>query len=48
MFTGIINAEIHGQQLEIRMDGKIDGGNMSGTMSGQGLPPITFTAKKGN
>ena len=47
-FTGIINAEIQGQQMEIRMNGTIDGGKMSGTMSGQGLPPISFTATKGN
>jgi len=47
-FTGIINAEIQGQQMEIKMTGKIDGGKMVGTMSGQGLPPISFTAARRN
>ena len=44
--SGIFKAEIQGQAMELQMDGTVDGDKMTGTLSGQGLPPITFTATK--
>jgi dienelactone hydrolase len=43
---GVIKAEIQGQMMEIQMEGKVEGNKMTGTLSGAGLPPITFTATK--
>jgi dipeptidyl aminopeptidase/acylaminoacyl peptidase len=40
--------EVQGQAMELKIEGTIDGGKMNGTMSGPGLPPITFTATKAN
>ncbi len=45
-FTGIVKVEFQGQPLELKMEGKIDGDKMTGTMDAPGLPPITFTANK--
>lgn len=45
-FTGVIKAEIQGQPMEIRMEGKIEGDKMSGVLNAPGMPPISFTASK--
>src|SRR5688572_23012853 len=39
---GVIKAEVQGQMMEIQMEGKVEGNKMTGTLSGTGLPPITF------
>ncbi|HEY0050277.1 MAG TPA: S9 family peptidase [Pyrinomonadaceae bacterium] len=44
--TGKMKVEIQGQPLEIQLEGKVEGDKMTGTMSGAGLPQITFTATK--
>ena len=44
--SGTITAEIQGQSVELQMEGTVDGDTMTGTLSGAGLPPISFTAKK--
>jgi autotransporter translocation and assembly factor TamB len=44
--TGMMKVEIQGQPLEIQLDAKVEGDKMTGTMSGAGLPQITFTATK--
>ncbi len=46
LFTGTALVEVQGQQLEITLEGTIDGDKMTGTISGPGLPPISFTATK--
>jgi dienelactone hydrolase len=38
--------EIQGQQMELKMEGSIDGDKMTGTFAGPGLPVITFTANR--
>jgi protease II len=43
---GTFKVEVHGQPMELKMEGAIDGDKMTGTLSGQGLPPMTFTATK--
>ena len=43
---GIFKAEIQGQAVDLQMEGTIDGDKMTGTLSGEGLPPLTFTATK--
>jgi dipeptidyl aminopeptidase/acylaminoacyl peptidase len=43
---GTFKAEIQGQAMNLQMEGTIEGDKMSGTLSGQGLPPLTFTATK--
>jgi hypothetical protein len=44
--TGTLKADVNGQLMEIELAGTIDGTSMSGSMSGAGIPPITFTASK--
>jgi hypothetical protein len=34
--------------MEIKIEGTIDGDKITGTMSGAGLPPISFTGSKSN
>jgi len=46
MLIGTAKVEIQGQPMELKMEGTIEGGKMTGTFSGPGLPPITFTATK--
>ncbi len=46
MLIGTAKVEIQGQQMELKMEGTIEGDKMTGTFSGPGLPPITFTATK--
>jgi dipeptidyl aminopeptidase/acylaminoacyl peptidase len=46
-FTGTASVEVQGQQMEITLEGTIEGDKMTGTISGPGLPPIKFTAVKG-
>ncbi len=45
-FTGTLKANINGQLMTLKMEGKIDGDKMTGTLSGDGLPPISFTATR--
>ncbi|HEX8639508.1 MAG TPA: S9 family peptidase, partial [Pyrinomonadaceae bacterium] len=45
-FTGTLKAEVQGQTMELKMEGKLDGDKMTGTLSGAGIPPISFTATK--
>jgi Dipeptidyl aminopeptidases/acylaminoacyl-peptidases len=47
-FSGILKAEVQGQPMEIQMDGKVDGGKLTGTLSAPGLPQMAFTATKQN
>jgi hypothetical protein len=46
LFTGTALVDVQGQQMEITMEGTIVGDKMTGTISGPGLPPISFTATK--
>ncbi len=43
---GTITAQIMGQEMNLEMEGTVEGDTMTGSLSGAGLPPITFTAKK--
>jgi hypothetical protein len=47
-FTGILKAVIQGQPMDIQMSGTIDGDSLAGTMSGAGLPEISYTGKRSN
>ena len=47
LFTGTASVNFQGQQMEIALKGMINGDKMTGTISGPGLPPISFTAIKG-
>jgi len=47
-FSGLLKAEIQGQPMEIQMEGKLEGGKLTGTLSAPGLPPMAFTATKQN
>lgn len=44
--SGVFKAEIQGQSMELQLEGTINGDKMTGTISGPGLPPISFTATK--
>jgi dipeptidyl aminopeptidase/acylaminoacyl peptidase len=44
--TGTMKVEIREQAFEIQMEGKVEGDKMTGTMTGAGLPAISFTATK--
>lgn len=44
--VGTAKVEIQGQQMELKMEGTIDGDKMTGTFAGPGLPVITFTANR--
>ena len=46
--TGILKVDIQGHPSELTIEGKVEGDKMSGTITGTGLPPITFTATKSN
>jgi hypothetical protein len=46
MATGIFKVEVQGQAMELKLEGTMEGDKMTGTLSGVGLPPITFTATK--
>ncbi|MGI8788185.1 MAG: alpha/beta hydrolase family protein, partial [Pyrinomonadaceae bacterium] len=43
---GTYKVEIQGNPMELKMEGTVDGDKMTGTLSGVGLPPISFTATK--
>ena len=45
-FSGTASVDLGGQIVSLQIEGKIEGDKMTGTMAGQGLPPITFTATK--
>ncbi|HEV8158146.1 MAG TPA: S9 family peptidase [Pyrinomonadaceae bacterium] len=44
---GTFKVEVQGQATELKLEGIMEGDKMTGTLSGAGLPPITFTATKG-
>ncbi len=44
--TALARMEVQGQIVELKLKGKIDGDKMSGSLSGAGLPPISFTATR--
>jgi hypothetical protein len=46
MAMGTFKVEIQGQARELKMEGMTEGDKLTGTLSGVGLPPITFTATK--
>ena len=46
VLVGTAKVEIQGQQMDLKLEGTIEGDKMTGTFSGPGLPPITFTATK--
>ena len=46
LFAGTAQVDFQGQQMEIALKGTINGEKMTGTISGPGLPPISFTAIK--
>lgn len=46
VFEATFLVEIQGQKLELKMEGTIEGDKMTGTLSGQGIPSIPFTAVK--
>ncbi|MBA4185521.1 MAG: S9 family peptidase, partial [Acidobacteria bacterium] len=43
---GTFKVEVQGQATELKLEGIMEGDKMTGTLSGAGLPPITFTATK--
>jgi dienelactone hydrolase len=46
MAMGTFKVEVHGQAMELKLEGTTEGDKMTGTLSGVGLPPISFTATK--
>jgi dipeptidyl aminopeptidase/acylaminoacyl peptidase len=44
--TATIKVEIQGQPMEVKMEGTLEGETMTGTMTGAGIPQVTFTATK--
>ena len=44
--TGTVKVNTQGQDLNLKMDGKVDGDKMTGTLTGPGVPPISFTATR--
>jgi hypothetical protein len=46
MIMGTMRIELQGQPMELKMEGAIEGDKMTGILSGQGLPQISFTATK--
>jgi hypothetical protein len=46
MAMGTFKVEIQGQAMELKLEGTTEGDKMTGTLSGVGLPPISFTATK--
>ncbi len=46
MVKGTAKVEVQGQTMELALEGTVEGDSMTGTLSGAGLPPISFTAKK--
>lgn len=45
-FTGAISFDMGGQAVEAQIDGEIDGDQLSGAITMQDTPPLTFTANK--
>jgi len=43
-FVGVAVVEVNGQSLMLKIEAVIDGDNMTGTMSGPGVPNIVFNA----
>ena len=47
-FTGVMHAELQGQIVDFKIDGTLDGGKMTGTLSNPAFGSIPFSATKGN
>jgi dipeptidyl aminopeptidase/acylaminoacyl peptidase len=44
--SGIIKTEINGQVMEFMLEGKMENGKLTGTISGSGMPAMPFSATK--
>lgn len=45
-FTADAKVDVQGQSLVLKMEGKVEGDKMTGTLSGPGIPLIPFTATR--
>lgn len=45
-FSGTIRMDFQGQPLELKMEGTVDGNEMTGSMEGPGVPAVTFSATR--
>jgi dienelactone hydrolase len=45
-FTADCLVDAQGQSLVLKMNGKVEGDKMTGTLTGPGIPPIAFTATR--
>lgn len=45
-FTALANVEVQGQLMQLKMEGKMEGEKMVGTLMGPGIPEVSFTATK--
>lgn len=45
-FTGVAIVDVQGQQMQLKMEGKMEGEKMVGTLTGPGIPEVSFTATK--
>lgn len=45
-FTGVMKSEMQGQQIEVQLSGKADGGKLTGTLEMPGMGSLPFTATK--
>lgn len=45
-FTATVNVDVQGQVMQLKMEGKMDGEKMVGTLTGPGIPEVPFTATK--
>lgn len=45
-FTADAKVDVQGQSLVLKMEGKVEGDKMTGTLSGPGIPLIPFTARR--
>jgi dipeptidyl aminopeptidase/acylaminoacyl peptidase len=45
-FMANATVDLQGQSVALKIEGTIEGDKITGTMSGVGLPPVTFTATK--
>ncbi|MCD9189587.1 MAG: S9 family peptidase [Pyrinomonadaceae bacterium] len=45
-FTGVAIVDVQGQQMQLKMQGKMEGEKMVGTLTGPGIPEVSFTATR--
>lgn len=45
-FEAAISIEIQGQPMDLSLTGKVDGEKMTGSITGDGIPVVTFTGSK--